>query len=110
MGDTGDARALAVLASETTYGRHPWIREKAVWGLGEMARRKKEGTGGAVRRLTELLEDPAFRVRRGAADQLKDVGDLAAAEALERLGPKEFDGRLRKSMRVAAAKIREKGR
>jgi aminopeptidase N len=109
MMESDAGRAVALLTSETTYGRHPWIRERAASLLGEVGRRLKAAAPADIRgRLAQLAGDPAFRIRNIATGQLKEVGTAAEAEVLEKQAATEFDGRLIKNMKAAARAIRER--
>ncbi len=111
---------LAILASATTYGVHPWIRQRATSALGEWVRRRQSGGAGdgvrridvperdaVVKRLIALVGDPSFRIRGGAVAALKDIGDAAAADAVESQIQRECDGRMIRDMKRAVRKIRE---
>jgi len=121
MVESDGGKAVAMLVSETTYGRHPWIRERAATLLGEAGRRlvaqrpALDGRSSALvelapmeGRLLQLVGDPAFRIRNISTNQLKDIGSGPAADVLEKQAQKEFDGRLIKNMKAAARAIRER--
>ena len=57
--------------------------------------------------MSELLEDPDFRVRIAAVEALNGLGDSNAVGALKRAEGKDLDGRVRRRAREVARLLSE---
>ena len=90
----------------TAYGKPYQARDAAATCLSKLARfiDRKEP---ARDRLIELLDDPWLRTRLTAISALVHLGDSEAIPALERLAARELDGRVVRSCREAAVRLRE---
>ncbi len=91
-----------VLTRWTEYGRPQRARESAVAALGT----PNEDHRPTTERLTDLLEDPWYRVRMGAVGSLRSLSAIEAVPALLRMAERETDGRVVRTARRAIKAIR----
>ncbi|MCH8066238.1 MAG: HEAT repeat domain-containing protein [Chloroflexi bacterium] len=101
-----DERALPIAMEWTAYGKPYQARDAAATCLSKLARfiDRKEP---ARDRLIELLDDPWLRTRLTAVAGLVHLGESEAIPALEQRAARELDGRVIRSCREAAARLRE---
>ena len=109
---TGDPGTVGILCRFTSYGRHPWIRERAVRCLSDLLVKQEAAKRDvkALETLFGLAADPSYRLRGLVVEKLGDLGDERAIAVLEKQIPKETDGRMVKDMRGAVRKIKEGSR
>lgn len=93
----------------TEGDNHPRVREAATLALGDLGRFAPARSLARIEcreGLERLLEDPWLRVQIRAAQALATLGDADAAPALDKSAERQLDGRARRAMRLAAAKLR----
>ena len=103
--ETGEARAWAELIRASVYGKHPWLRRRAVEQLVRKLKDQQDEEG--FKTLLSLLEDKSFHMRRAAIGSLEDLGDPRAVEALEKRAATEPDARIRGAAAAAVLKLRK---
>ncbi|MFA7249525.1 MAG: M1 family aminopeptidase [Dehalococcoidia bacterium] len=108
LGALRDPRALPVLLGLTAWGVHQNSRRAAVAALGALAPYLDDAGRTRLReRLEELLDDHWLRVQIAAIAALEAVGDAKAVPALRAAGDRALEGRVKRSVRVAARRIGE---
>ncbi len=90
--------ALPIL-TEALVSPNDWIREKAVWGLGEI------GGEQAVVYLLEMLEDKTDTVRKATIQSLTKLKDPRALPTLRAISSKRENREIAKLARQAIAEI-----
>ncbi len=100
-----DPRAWKLVTKATEYGQSPWARRGACHALAKLAEPLDKKTE-AVERLTQLLRDPAFRVRLGAMEAATTLGDERMIGPLS--STPFLDGREQRLAREAARTLRVK--
>ncbi len=103
--ETRDA-ALALLRQELAYGNPPQSRRAAADALGRLG----EGRPEIREALTDLLDDPDFRLRNSLVNALAWVGDHRAIGPLETQLGRELDGRVKRRIREVVRDLREGAR
>ena len=106
LGALEDPRALPILIDWSQYGRPAQTRTAATAALGKLGKAEQQRPQ-VVERLTELLDDPALRVRIAAARALGTLGDKDALPALQRLADRDAHGFAVRRAREAVRQIRE---
>ncbi len=106
FGELRDERAVPISVEWSCYGKPSQARVAAAGCLGKLGHYvdKKHPIRD---RLVELLDDPDLRLRLAAVGALVELGDDKAVPALERLAARDLDGRVIRSARTAAARLRE---
>ena len=108
---SGALQGLAELKTEeareaisrwTGYGLPQRARESAVSALGKAGEDHKP----TFELLTDLLDDPWYRTRLGAAGALRSLTADTALPALQRMVDRELDGRVVRTARQAISAIR----
>jgi aminopeptidase N len=102
LGSLGEAKAIPFLLDKVKLGNHLRVREAAASSLGKVGKDSVE----VQDKLTELLGDRWFRVRGSSAQALAELKAVSAIPELSKAADRELDGRIRRVMREAMAKIR----
>jgi aminopeptidase N len=98
--------ALALLRKELAYGNPPQSRRAAADALGRLG----EGRPEIRVAVTDLLDDPDFRLRYSLVNALAWLGDHRAIGPLETQLPRELDGRVKRRIREVVRDLREGAR
>jgi aminopeptidase N len=101
--ELNSSKAFARVIVETAWGRPNPSRRAAAETLGRMADGNQSRKSKALKRLTELLDDPRFWVRYGAVKGLKSLGDRQAIDSLKKVAQ---DGIVRRIAREAERAVR----
>ena len=108
LGALRDPRALPLLLDHTKWGVHQNSRRAATAALGTLAPYLDDlGRTRLRERLEELLDDRWLRVQIAAIAALESVGDAKAVPALRAAAGRSLEGRVKRSVRVAARRIGE---
>ncbi len=100
LAEARDDSAVDFLLAAADWGRPSHGRRAAVAALASLCKGRRDREAARVReRIEELLEDRDFRVQSAALEALNTLGDAAAIAAIERMGERELDGRLRRRSR-----------
>ncbi|MBI2900039.1 MAG: M1 family metallopeptidase [Planctomycetes bacterium] len=99
------ARAKPLLLEALEYGKHEWLRARALGILFDRWSEKKEEDVTA--RLLDLVDDPSNGVRKSAIERLGDAGDARAAARIEARLDKETVPDVRKAAAAALRKLRK---
>ena len=91
-----------VISRWTEYGMPQRARESAVAALGKAGEDHKP----TFELLADLLEDPWYRTKIGAASALRSLTADTALPALQRMADRELDGRVVRTARQAINAIR----
>jgi aminopeptidase N len=102
-----DRRGIALALDHTAYGEPPSVRVAATLSLGNLGKEHAEEREVVCRKLLELLEDKAFRVRLAAVKALALLGDERAIGPLRALDGREAVHILKSAARASIRKIEE---
>ena len=103
-----DVRGVSLALDHTAYGISPPVRIAATVSLGVLGKEFKEEREGIYRKLVELLEDKAFRVRMAAVKALVTLGDARAIEPLRAVEEREAIDAIQSAARSGRRTLEEK--
>ncbi|HWE28446.1 MAG TPA: HEAT repeat domain-containing protein, partial [Polyangia bacterium] len=107
MAELRDERGVEIAIAACKYGEPVTGRRAAISLLGALGAEFPPHQRRARETLSELLEDPDFRVRIAAVEALNGLGDSHAVGALKRAEHKDLDGRVRRRAREVARLLSE---
>jgi aminopeptidase N len=107
MAELRDERGVEIAIAACKYGEPVTGRRAAISLLGALGAEFPPHQRRARETLSELLEDPDFRVRIAAVEALAGLGDSLAVGALKRAEGKDLDGRVRRRAREVARLLAE---
>jgi aminopeptidase N len=110
LGQLRDERGIQLGIEWSRYGSPPHVRGAACAALGQLGQvvpehRKDE----IVDHLIALVQDPWLRTQISAINALAELKAAKALPDLDRAAQTALDGRVSRSARIAAKKIRESG-
>lgn len=109
LAEARDDSAVDFLVGATAWGRPSHGRRAAIAALASLTRGQRDRSAARVREhIEELLSDRDFRVQTAALEGLATLGDPAAIAAIERMGERELDGRLKRRGREVVRELGEK--
>ncbi len=99
MAELRDARGIDVALEQCHYGRPVVARRAAAIALGTLGSYHANRQRQILETLSELLEDPDFRVRIAAVEGLRLLGEADGTGALRKAERRDLDGRVRRRAR-----------
>jgi aminopeptidase N len=105
-----DARGIPLAIDHTAYGVQPSVRVAATMALASLAKEHADEREKVYRRLIELLEDKAFRVRLSAVKALAVLDDARAIPALRAVDEREAIDIIRSAARGSIRTLEEKAK
>jgi aminopeptidase N len=105
-----DRRGVALAIDHTAYGMPPSVRVAAVMSLAALGKEYADERERVFRRLVELLEDRAFRVRLAAVKALAVLGDERAVAPLRGVDEREAIDIIRSAARGSIRTLEEKAK
>jgi aminopeptidase N len=105
-----DRRGVTLAIDHTAYGVPPSVRAAAVMALASLGKEHADERERIFRRLAELLEDKAFRVRLSAIKALAVLGDERAIPALRAVDEREAIEIIRSAARASLRTLEEKAK
>jgi aminopeptidase N len=105
-----DRRGVPLAIDHTAYGVPPSVRVAAVAALASLGKEYAEERDSIYKRLVELVEDKAYRVRLAAVKALGVLGDERAAPHLRAVDEREAIHLLRSAARASIRSLEEKAK
>lgn len=102
-----DKRGIALATDHTAYGIAPSVRVAAVIALGTLGKEHRDEREAVYKKLVELLEDKAFRVRVAAVKALAILGDARAIAPLKSVDEREAIDIIRSAARGSIRALEE---
>jgi aminopeptidase N len=109
LAEARDDGAIDFLIAATAWGRPSHGRRAAIGALATLCKGRRDREAVRAREHVEaLLEDRDFRVQSAALEGLATWGDAGAVAAIERMGERELDGRLKRRGREVVRDLGER--
>jgi aminopeptidase N len=110
IGQLRDERGVQLGIDWSRYGRPANVRGAACTALGQLGHVVPENRKDEiVDHLIRLIEDPWLRTQISAINALAELKATKALPDLDRAAQSALDGRVQRTARIAAKKIRESG-
>src|SRR5438128_6472964 len=106
LAELQDESTIPLLRDFTTYGQPPMARYAAIRALGKLGGEKDPAPVPIVETLTALLDEEHFRTRMAVLDALESLHSPKVLPALERLRPRDLDGRVQRRVAEVIEAIR----
>lgn len=105
-----DRRGIALAIDHTAYGVQPSVRVAATLAMAALGKEHADEHERVYKRLIELLEDRAFRVRLAAVKALTVLNDPRAIAALRAVDEREAIDIIRSAARGSIRTLEEKAK
>jgi aminopeptidase N len=103
-----DRRGVSLALDHTAYGIAPSVRISAVLALGALGKEYRDEREAVYKKLVELLDDRAFRIRVGTIKALATLGDVRAIAPLKTVDEREAIDIIRSAARASIRTLEEK--